>query len=61
MMKSKMMAAGGATKMAKMQAGGGVKAKMAPSKMGTVKTSPKPDGVAKKGLTKGKMVGMRGR
>ena len=58
MMKSKMMAAGGATKMAKMQAGGGVKAKMAPSKMGKVKTSPKPDGVAVKGKTKGTMVKM---
>ena len=37
------------------------KAKMAPSKMGKVKTSPKPDGVAMKGKTKGKMVAMRGR
>jgi hypothetical protein len=51
MAKSKMMAGGGM--MSKM-------AKMAPSKMSKVKTSAKPDGVAKKGLTKGKMVGMRG-
>jgi hypothetical protein len=29
-----------------------------PSKMSKVKTSPKPDGVAKKGKTKGKMVKM---
>ena len=41
--------------------GGMAKAKMAPSKMGKVKTSPKPDGVAMKGKTKGKMVAMRGR
>jgi hypothetical protein len=47
--------------MSKMMAGGGIKAKMAPSKMSMVKTSSKPDGVAKKGLTKGKMIGMRGR
>jgi hypothetical protein len=54
------MAKGGMTKM---KAGGGVKSKMAPTggKMGKVKTSPKRDGVAKKGLTKGKMVGMKGR
>jgi hypothetical protein len=39
----------------------GLKAKTAPSKMGKVKTDSKPDGVAKKGLTKGKMVGMKGR
>ena len=44
----------------KMKAGGGLKAKMAPSKMGAVKTSPKPDGVAKKGKTKGTMIGMKG-
>jgi hypothetical protein len=62
------MAAGGMAKMAagggmmsKMRAGGGIKSKKAPSKMSKVKTSAKPDGVAKKGLTKGKMVGMRGR
>jgi hypothetical protein len=54
------MAAGGGM-MSKMKAGGGIKSKMAPSKMSKVKTSAKPDGVAKKGLTKGKMVGMRGR
>jgi hypothetical protein len=54
------MAAGGMAK-AKMMAGGGMMSKMAPSKMSKVKTSAKPDGVAKKGLTKGKMVGMRGR
>jgi len=47
--------------MTKMMAGGGMMSKMAPSKMSKVKTSAKPDGVAKKGLTKGKMVGMRGR
>jgi hypothetical protein len=44
-----------------MKAGGGIKSKMAPSKMSKIKTSAKPDGVAKKGLTKGKMIGMRGR
>jgi hypothetical protein len=38
-----------------MASGGGV------SKMGKVKTSPKPDGVAMKGKTKGKMVAMRGK
>jgi hypothetical protein len=54
-----MMAGGGM--MSKMKVGGGVMSKMAPSKMSKVKTSAKPDGVAKKGLTKGKMVGMRGR
>ena len=54
------MAAGGGM-MSKMKAGGGIKSKMAPSKMGKIKTASKPDGVAKKGLTKGKMVGMRGR
>jgi hypothetical protein len=53
------MAKGGM--MSKMKAGGGIMSKMAPSKMSKVKTSAKPDGVAKKGLTKGKMVGMRGR
>ena len=53
------MAKGGM--MSKMKAGGGIKSKKAPSKMSKVKTSAKPDGVAKKGLTKGKMVGMRGR
>ena len=58
--KTKMMAAGGGM-MSKMKAGGGLKAKTAPSKMGKVKTSHKRDGVAKKGLTKGKMVGMKGR
>jgi hypothetical protein len=56
---TKMAAAGGM--MSKMRAGGGIKSKKAPSKMSKVKTSAKPDGVAKKGLTKGKMVGMRGR
>ena len=47
----------------KMAMGGMAKAKMAPTggKMGKVKTGTKPDGVAKKGLTKGKMVGMKGR
>ena len=35
--------------------------KSSASKMSKIKTSAKPDGVAKKGLTKGKMVGMRGR
>ena len=35
--------------------------KSSASKMSKVNTSAKPDGVAKKGLTKGKMVGMRGR
>jgi hypothetical protein len=54
------MAKGGMAK-AKMMAGGGMMSKMAPSKMSKVKTGTKPDGVAKKGLTKGKMVGMRGR
>jgi hypothetical protein len=48
-------------KKTKMAAGGGIKSKKAPSKMGKVKTDSKPDGVAKKGLTKGKMVGMKGR
>jgi hypothetical protein len=56
------MAAGG---MAKMAAGGGVMSKMkaggGATKMGKVKTSPKPDGVAMKGKTKGKMVAMRGK
>ena len=33
---------------------------MGASKMGKVKTSPKPDGVAKKGKTRGKMVAMAG-
>jgi hypothetical protein len=41
--------------MKKMAMGG-----MTPSKMGKVKTSPKPDGVAMKGKTKGKMVKMAG-
>jgi hypothetical protein len=59
MAKTKMAAGGGM--MSKMKAGGGIKSKKAPSKMGAVKTSPKRDGVAKKGLTKGKMIGMRGR
>jgi hypothetical protein len=59
MMKAKMAAGGGM--MSKMKAGGGVKAKMAPSKMGAVKTSSKPDGIAVKGKTKGKMIAMRGR
>jgi hypothetical protein len=45
----------------KMAKGGMAKAKMAPSKMGSVKTSPKADGVAVKGKTKGKMVVMKGR
>jgi hypothetical protein len=54
------MAAGGGM-MSKMKAGGGIKSKKAPSKMGAVKTSPKRDGVAKKGPTKGKMVVMKGR
>ena len=35
--------------------------KSSASKMSKIKTSAKPDGVAKKGLTKGKMIGMRGR
>ena len=56
------MAAGG---MAKMAAGGGVMSKMkaggGATKMGKVKTSPKPDGVAMKGKTKGKMIAMRGK
>jgi hypothetical protein len=48
--------------MSKMKVGGGVMSKMAPSKMSKLlRPVPKPDGVAKKGLTKGKMVGMRGR
>jgi hypothetical protein len=55
------MAAGGGM-MSKMKAGGGIKSKKAPSKMGAMlRPAPKRDGVAKKGLTKGKMVGMRGR
>jgi hypothetical protein len=49
---------------AKMMSGGGVKAKMGPSKMGAVKTakpamgsaSKRADGVAVKGKTKGKML-----
>jgi len=74
MMKSKMMAGGGMKKkgyasggmpMAKMAAGGGVMSKMkaggGATKMGAVKTSSKPDGVAMKGKTKGKMVAMRGK
>jgi hypothetical protein len=59
MMKDSAMKGGGMT--SKMKAGGGIKSKMAPSKMSKIKTSAKPDGVAKKGLTKGKMIGMRGR
>ena len=62
-MTSKMAAGGGMAKMAagggmmsKMKAGGGVKSKMAPSKMSKVKTSAKPDGVAVKGKTRGRMV-----
>ena len=51
--------------MAKMAAGGGVMSKMkaggGATKMGAVKTSSKPDGVAMKGKTKGKMVAMRGK
>ena len=43
------MARGGMAKMTKAEA---------PSKMGKVKTSPKPDGVAVKGKTKGTMVKM---
>jgi hypothetical protein len=55
------MAAGGGM-MSKMKVGGGIKSpRWLPSKMSKIKTSAKPDGVAKKGLTKGKMVGMRGR
>jgi hypothetical protein len=50
-------AADGVGKMAK---GGMAKAKMAPSKMGSVKTSSKPDGIAVRGKTKGKMVKMAG-
>jgi hypothetical protein len=45
----KKMKSGGMAKMTKSEA---------PSKMGKVKTSPKPDGVAMKGKTKGKMVKM---
>jgi len=54
------MAKGGMAK-AKMMAGGGMMSKMAPSKMGSVKTSSKPDGIAVRGKTKGKMVAMKGR
>jgi hypothetical protein len=77
MMKSKMMAGGGMKKkgyasggmpkggMTKMAAGGGVMSKMkaggGATKMGAVKTSSKPDGVAMKGKTKGKMIAMRGK
>jgi hypothetical protein len=50
MMKSKMMAGGGMMK--KSTASGGA------SKMGKVKTSSKPDGVIKKGATKGTMIKM---
>jgi hypothetical protein len=39
--------------MSKMKAGGGIMSKMAPSKMSKVKTSAKPDGVAKKGSDQG--------
>ena len=72
-MMSKMKAGGGVKDLEKhasmpaskahagLKSGGMAKAKMAPSKMGKVKTSPKPDGVAMKGKTKGKMVAMRGR
>jgi hypothetical protein len=62
------MKKGGMTK-AKMMAGGGMTSKMAPSKMGKVATgkpsmgsaSSRADGVAKKGLTKGKMLRKGGR
>ena len=40
---------------------GGMISKMAPSKMGKVKTDSKPDGVAMKGKTRGTMVAMKGR
>jgi hypothetical protein len=50
MMKSKMMAGGGMMK--KSTAAGGA------TKMGKVKTSPKPDGVAVRGKTKGTMIKM---
>jgi len=61
MTKAKMMAGGGK---AKMMAGGGMTSKMAPSKMGKVATgkpsmgsaSSRADGVAEKGLTKGRML-----
>ena len=49
-------AAAPASKAHAMKKGGSVMA----SKMGAVKTSPKPDGVAIKGKTKGKMVKMAG-
>lgn len=57
------MAKGGTTK-AKMMAGGGMTSKMAPSKMGKVATgkpsmgsaSSRADGIAQKGLTKGRML-----
>jgi hypothetical protein len=51
MMKAKMMAGGGKTKM---MSSGGAKT----SKMGAVKTSPTPDGVAVRGKTKGTMIKM---
>jgi hypothetical protein len=44
------MAKGGMAKMTKSEM---------PSKMGKVKTSPKRDGVAMKGKTKGKMIAMK--
>ena len=66
--KTKKMAKGGMTKM---KAGGGVKSKMAPTggKMGKVATgkpsmgsaSKRADGVAKQGLTKGRMLKKGGR
>ena len=49
-MKDKKMAKGGMAKLTKAEK---------PSKMSKVKTSPKPDGVAVKGKTKGTMVAMR--
>ena len=60
MMKSKMMAGGGMMK--KGYAAGGMMKKLTASggatKMGAVKTSPKPDGVAVRGKTKGTMIKM---
>jgi hypothetical protein len=61
-----MMAGGGK---AKMMAGGGMTSKMAPSKMGKVATakpsmgsaSSRADGIAKTGLTKGKVLRKGGR
>ena len=62
------MKKGGMTK-AKMMAGGGMTSKMAPSKMGKVPTgkpsmgsaSSRADGIAQKGLTKGRMLRKGGR